>query len=154
LAGQTAPYHTNDAPAHLGLRRGGPTQPVTAVAGTGTPPECLTLQSSPLLGFLELPTTAALQLQSPPHATTPLPLAVAPIWLVIDIIALPTLGFVVAACTGSHRHRRINFIFLRFLGPSSHSVGLAASRQKASISICSSELVLSLGTLHLVLGPI
>jgi hypothetical protein len=47
-----------------------------------------------------------------------------------------------------------NFFWKRFLPPSSCSAGLAPPRQKASISICYSELVLSLGTLHLLLGPL
>jgi hypothetical protein len=46
------------------------------------------------------------------------------------------------------------FFWKRFLPPLGCSAGLAPPRQKASISICSSELVLSLGTLHLLLGPL
>jgi hypothetical protein len=60
-------------------------------------------------------------------------------------------------CPGVHTHSQEeeNQIFWkRFLPPSGRSAGLAPPPQKASISICSSELVLSLGTLHLLLGPL
>jgi hypothetical protein len=50
--------------------------------------------------------------------------------------------------------RESYFFWKRFLPPSGRSASLAPPRQKASISICSSELVLSLGTLHLLLGPL
>jgi hypothetical protein len=46
------------------------------------------------------------------------------------------------------------FLWKIFLPPSGRSAGLAPPLQKASISIYSSELVLSLGTLHLLLGPL
>jgi hypothetical protein len=62
-------------------------------------------------------------------------------------------GWRAHALTG---RRESNFFGKRFLLPSGRSAGLAPPPQKASISICSSELVLSLGTLHLLLllGPL
>jgi hypothetical protein len=52
LAGQSTPQQGSDALANLGLRGGAPAQPVTGLAGTGTPPKTHGPPSFPALGCL------------------------------------------------------------------------------------------------------
>jgi hypothetical protein len=127
--------------------------PLLGSPGLGPPPKRTALPVS-LLWAVWVPTTATPRAQSPPHATMPSPVALARTGVEIPTVAVPLLRFAIAACRRTQRKKRIIFFWKRFLPPSGRSAGLAPPPQKASISICSSELVLSVGTLHLLLGPL
>jgi hypothetical protein len=108
LAGQSAPQQGSDAPTHLGLCGGAPAQSVTGLAGTGTPSKTHGPPSLPALGCLGPDNRRSQGAIAPPCH---------------DVVAsrprshrrrnshrrCPPLRFAIAACTRTHRKKRIIF---------------------------------------------